>query len=111
MDVSLKFDIMQLLFILTLINAATHSMAKGIKHDVTHAKDQLSDATSGATNGSSIFNSYFISFLLFDGRRKTHSPSTNTSTQPCILVLTLCAFPSTWMIFQFDLVFFDEMNA
>jgi hypothetical protein len=51
---------MQLLFILTLINAVTHSsMAKGIKHDVasTHAKDQLSDATSDATNGASFFYS------------------------------------------------------
>jgi hypothetical protein len=51
---------MQLLFILTLINAVTHSsMAKGIKHDVasTHATDQLSDATSDATNGATFFNS------------------------------------------------------
>jgi hypothetical protein len=102
MDVSLKFDIMQLLFILTLINAATHSMAKGIKHDVasTHAKDQLSDATSGATNGAFFLILTLFTFLLFvlDGRRKTHSPFTNTSTQTCIFVLTLRAFPSSRVI-------------
>jgi hypothetical protein len=54
---------MQLLFILTLINAVTHSsMAKGIKHDVasTHAKVQLSDATSGATNGAFFLILYFF---------------------------------------------------
>jgi hypothetical protein len=53
---------MQLLFILTLINAVTHSsMAKGIKHDAsTHAKVQLSDATSGATNGAFFLILYFF---------------------------------------------------
>ena len=55
---------MQLLLILTLINAAMHSStAKKIEHDVasTHAKDQLSTATDPkATTGALI---YFLKIL------------------------------------------------